>query len=141
VQNPNVIKIDTDGHDFEVIKGAKRTIAEKLPAVLFECDVFENTNFVEDCLDTLHFFKECGYNYFIVYDNFGALIGRFPLSNLSSFKNLLFYKLISSTFYYFDILVMIDDDLNEFYRMEIDYFIKSIKNEALRNRSRILTET
>jgi FkbM family methyltransferase len=140
VHNPNVIKIDTDGHDFEVIKGAKNTISKNLPVILFECDIFENENFVEEVLDTLNFFKECGYNYFIVYDNFGALMGRFPLSNLYTFKNLLFYKLISTTFYYFDILVIPDDDLIEFYKMEIDYFIENINNETLKNTAVIAVE-
>ena len=46
-------KVDTNGHDFEVLAGAERLISRNHPVVLFECDVFNNTNYVEDCLSTL----------------------------------------------------------------------------------------
>lgn len=73
-ENVNVIKIDTDGHDFEVIKGATGLLSKRLPMVLFECDAFSNTNYVEHCLKTLLVFKQCGYKDFLLYDNFGYLV-------------------------------------------------------------------
>jgi FkbM family methyltransferase len=130
ITNANVLKIDTDGHDFEVIAGSERLISRNLPVVLFECDAFENTNYVEDCLRTLKFLKQSGYNYFLLYDNFGNLMGRYSFSDLSPFQNLLFFQL-TSNFYYFDILVMKDEDIFQFYKAEIDYFADKIANKSL----------
>lgn len=128
--NGNLLKIDTDGHDFEVIAGSKRFISQNLPVILFECDCFENSNYVEDCLKTLKFLEQSGYNYFLLYDNFGHLMGKYSLSNLSPFQNLLFFQL-TSNFYYFDILVMKDEDIFHFYKTEIDYFADQMSNKSL----------
>lgn len=129
--NANVLKIDTDGHDFEVISGSNRLLSRNLPAVLFECDVFENTNYVEDCLRTLKLLKHSGYNYLLLYNNLGNLMGRYALSDLSPLRNLLFFQL-TSTFRYFDILAMTDADIMHFYEAEIHYFADKMPNKSLR---------
>ena len=126
----NILKVDTDGHDFEVLAGSGKLISRNHPIVLFECDYFENTNYVEDCLRTLRFFEQCGYNHFLLYDNFGGLMGRYSLSELSPFQNLLFYQL-TSNFYYFDILVMKDEDIYRFHQAEIDYFTNQMASKSL----------
>jgi len=126
----NVLKIDTDGHDFEVIAGSERLLSRNLPALLFECDAFENTNYSEDCLRILRFLKQSGYNYFLLYNNFGNLMGKYSLFELSPFQNLLFYQL-TSNFYYFDILVMKDEDIFKFYKMEVNYFADKMPNKSL----------
>jgi len=126
----NVLKVDTDGHDFEVIAGARKVLARNHPVMLFECDAFDNHDYVEDCLRTLDFIKQSGYGNFLLYDNSGYLMGRYALSDLSPFRNLLFYQL-TSRFWYFDILVMTDEELLEFYRAEIDYFADKMPNKSL----------
>ena len=133
------IKNDTDGHDFEVIAGAAKLISSNLPVVLFECDAFANTNYVEDCLNTLRFFKHNGYNHFLLYDNFGSLMGKYSLSDLSAFQNLLYYQL-TSCFYYFDILVMKDDDISLFFKTEIDFFTEKMPNKSLRRTAKAAAE-
>jgi hypothetical protein len=126
----NVLKIDTDGHDFEVLAGSKRLLSENLPIVLFECGAFNNNNYVEDCLKTLGLLKQCGYNYFFVYDNFGHLMGRYSLSDLTAFQYLLFFDIISQ-FYYFDILLIRDEEMLSFYQSEIDYFLNHLTDKSL----------
>lgn len=137
--NTNVLKIDTDGHDFQVITGAVKLISTNLPIILFECDSFANTTYVEDCLRVLNLFKDNGYNYFLVYDNVGHLIGKYPLNDLNIFKKLLFYQLTSS-FYYFDILIMKDVDIDMFYKSEIDYFVDKIPNKSLQMTAKTAAE-
>jgi FkbM family methyltransferase len=127
----NILKIDTDGHDFEVIQGSINMLLRCKPMVLFECDVFGDENYVKNCLKSLEIFKQCGYSQFLLYDNFGSLMGRFSLSDLSSFRNLIFYQL-TSKFHYFDILVMQDCDISEFYKSEITYFAREMPSESLR---------
>jgi FkbM family methyltransferase len=130
LENPNfkgcnVLKIDTDGHDFQVIAGARNLIASSHPAVLFECDKFSNENYVEDVLNSLRLFLDVGYSCFFLYDNFGYFMGKYPLSDLSSFVNLIFYQL-TSPFCYFDILVLKEEYVGEFWRRECDYFTSVI---------------
>jgi|SRR5579859_4937606 len=125
----NFLKIDTDGNDFEVINGAKDTIRQNLPAVLFECDVFSNPSYLQDCLNTLLFFKHSGYESFLVYDNYGYLMGKHTFANLVSFQNLLFYQL-TSKFYYFDILIMREQDCSKFLDLERSYFANQISDES-----------
>lgn len=138
-RNANVLKIDTDGHDFEVIAGSKEFISRNLPVVLFECDAFENTDYVEDCLRTLKFFKQNGYDHFLLYDNFGNLMGKYSLSDLSPFQNLLFFQL-TSDFYYFDILIMKNEDVFQFYKSEIDFFADKMPNKSLRRTAIVAAE-
>lgn len=122
----NVIKIDTDGYDFDVIKGSVNLISDNHPAILFECDIFNNENYTNQIFETLNLLLECGYNHMLLYDNFGYLMGRYSLSDNSSIYKLLFYQLISD-FYYFDVLVMIDVDLKSFHNSELDHFTNSPK--------------
>ena len=128
----NVLKIDTDGHDFAVISGAKKLLSNSQPVVLFECDVFKNSNYVTDCLNVMKLFESAGYTGFILYDNYGYLMGRFMLDDLSAFRRLIFYQL-KNKFCYFDILMMTDRDLYSFYQREIDFFTKSVLNTDRQN--------
>lgn len=128
VKNANVVKIDTDGHDFDVIAGSKEILSRNHPMVLFECDHFENTKYVEQCLETLKLFHQVGYNNFLVYDNYGNLMGRYSLVDPSPFRNLIFYHL-TSRFHYFDILVIKDEDISDFFNAEIDYFIEHMPHK------------
>jgi FkbM family methyltransferase len=99
-QRCNLLKIDTDGHDFDALHGASTLIATSLPTILFECEPHGNAQYVEDCLSTLRRLKGFGYASFILYDNFGYLIGRFPLDDdLHELRRLLFYQLISPFYF------------------------------------------
>jgi FkbM family methyltransferase len=127
---PNLIKIDTDGNDFAVINGAKQTLTGQ-PAVLFECDVFGNTNYVEDCLETLALFSAAGYQSMLLYEKFGYPLGRYELHDLTHFKELLFFQL-TKKYIYFDILLMKEQDLLPFYTFEKSFFLDVLPDQRLR---------
>lgn len=135
----NVIKIDTDGLDFEVIAGAKAMIAACRPAVLFECETSSDTAYVETCLETLNLFQTLGYSEFLLYDNFGYLMGKFSLDDHSAFKNLLFYQLVSE-FYYFDILLLRSEDIGPFYTSEATYYIENMPQKWLQQSASIAAD-
>ena len=126
----NLLKIDTDGHDFEVLGGARQFIADSMPFLYFEVDAFSNPRFLEDCLDTLEFLRAAGYSKLFVYDNFGSLMGLFEISDIRSLKRLLFYKL-TKQHYYFDFLLMKDRFVEEFYQREIAYFVNAVTDSRL----------
>jgi FkbM family methyltransferase len=127
----NILKIDTDGHDFEVIKGAQNIISANLPVILFECEAnANNSNYVDDLLGTLNLFSNSGYRHFLLYDNFGYLMGNYSLDHAGDLKRLLFYQL-TSNFYYFDICVMTDEDIVPFYSSEIGVFVDAMSDKSL----------
>ena len=88
-------------------------VARHLPAVLFECVACDNATYVEDCLRTMKSLQRVGYRGLLLYDNVGNLMGRYSLSDLSPFQNCLFCQLTGRNLYYFDILVMKDEDVYE----------------------------
>lgn len=126
----NLLKIDTDGHDFDVIAGAQRVIRGSLPIIIFEAYESSNPAYVEECLGTLTGLRDAGYGSFLIYDNYGFLMGRYSLSHLQIFRNLLFYQL-TSPFHYFDIVVMPDDVVYKFLGREQEFFIQHISNKDL----------
>ena len=126
----NLLKIDTDGHDFEVLAGAKEFIANSLPFLYFEVDAFSNPRFVDECLGTLEFLHTAGYGKLFIYDNFGSLMGLFETSDIRSVKRLLFYKLTKER-YYFDFLLMKDCFVEEFYRLETEYFASALRSAEI----------
>ncbi|WP_395703424.1 FkbM family methyltransferase [Aquabacterium sp.] len=121
----NLLKIDTDGHDFEVLEGGLRSIARDRPAVLFECDVFGRADYPQRVLSALDAFARCAYTRYLVYDNFGHLMGRYSLADPTAFKALLFYQL-TSRFHYFDLLVMPEPDLCDFHAEETRFFAEQL---------------
>lgn len=125
----NFFKIDTDGYDFEVMRGAKGLLETAKPAVFFECDVFGNPNYVANTLKSLQFFASTGYKHALVYDNFGYLFAQLKLGNAGDFPQALFYQMASRRCY-FDILVM--RDAREFLKQEFDFFINSTPDKECR---------
>ncbi len=126
----HLMKVDTDGHDFDVLCGAGRSLAAR-PAVLFESDVFGNVHYVEDCLDTLARFRSAGYRSFLLYEKFGYLMGRYELDDLDHFTELLFYQL-TKRYTYFDILLMQEEDLLAFHALERSFFLDTLWDRRLR---------
>lgn len=128
----NLLKIDTDGHDLHILMGAKEMLLSDKPVILFECAMFDNDNYAVDCLAVFEQLKYCGYHYFLAYDNFGYLMGKYSLSEPQAFMNLIFYQL-TSEFHYFDLVVMSDDDINSYYGNEIEYYLSFINEQTTKN--------
>ncbi len=135
IENPefsglNLIKVDTDGNDFAVLRGAKQALLSQ-PVVLFECDVFRNAHYVEDCLEILALFRDTGYKSMLLYEKFGYPMGCFKLDDLAHFKKLLFYQL-TKKYIYFDILLMKEKELKPFYAHETNFFLDSLQDQGFR---------
>lgn len=134
-QNPNFsgcnfLKIDTDGHDFEVLRGARKTIARTKPVVLFECEARGSATYVEDVSDTLTFFSGLGYGLALVYDNDGELFGVLDLATPNGFAQNLFYQLTSHKCN-FDVLLL--TDAPAFLRQELDFFANQLADTDARS--------
>ena len=132
----DVLKVDTDGHDFKVLAGARDWIAHRKPIVLFECAPFGNPRFVQDTIDTLSGFARSGYSHCLLYSNLGNLVGKFSLNELSPIKNLLFYQVLTDSLYY-DVLLVPESDLATFYASEVDFFVGQIGAQGMRETAKL----
>ena len=129
----NFLKIDTDGHDFDVLRGAKRLIAGAKPAILFECEMRNNPDYIGDVLEAIQFFATTGYRYALVYDNCGELFGILKLNDTAAFIRMLFYQVTGGRCN-FDVLVM--QDAETFLQKELEFFV----NAAFGKESRVAAQ-
>ena len=127
----NILKVDTDGHDFKVLAGAKGFISENRPVVLFECAPFGNAMFIEQATETLERFHQAGYGCCLLYSNLGDFMGKYDLKELSAIKNLFFYQLLTDALYY-DVLLINDQDVGEFFQSEAQFFADRVADRNLR---------
>jgi hypothetical protein len=125
----NLLKIDTDGYDFEVLRGARGLIARVKPVVLFECQMWNNGDYVKDVLEIFQLFAAAGYSHALVYDNLGYLCGPLDLKNPQEMPQALFYEL-SSARCYFDVLVM--PEVGVFLQQEFEFYLNGIRDPRWR---------
>ena len=70
---------------------------------------------------------------------FGYLMGKQSLEHLSGFKHLLFYQL-TSKFCYFDLLLMKEEEMKDFIKLEHSFFISKTPNKALQRAAKVFAE-
>jgi FkbM family methyltransferase len=68
---PDLLKIDVDGFDGEVIRGARNVLCEDKPAVIFEWHPKLYANAGQDFKTPFRVLDECGYRQFLWFDNAG----------------------------------------------------------------------
>jgi FkbM family methyltransferase len=119
-KNSKLLKIDTDGFDFEIILNSKDVIKRLKPIIYFEYDIsFGIYNYsITHALKTIEFLTDLGYQKFMVFDNFGNHLCSLSSSDRKYFidlTNYLFSNLYQSgqpAIYYFDICVFHGDDID-----------------------------
>jgi FkbM family methyltransferase len=103
-QYANLLKIDTDGFDFSVSRGAQKLLAESGPTVFFEFVPATLINKGEQPLEIFSYFLSLGYQHGLFYDNFGL-----PLAVVDMDDRLTLAEMIKRTnnnqTSYFDILL------------------------------------
>lgn len=62
-----LIKIDVEGHELNVLKGAKVTISKNMPAILFEQSASE---IIDGSSSVIKYLEELGYEFFAIKKNF-----------------------------------------------------------------------
>jgi len=124
-----LLKIDTDGHEFEVLEGARDLLRRDRPALLIECDARGDPDFGERCAGLFARLATCGYHGFLVYDNYGLLMGRHTCADTSGFRELRAYQQAGGC-YYFDLLVMDAASLEPFAAAEAAFFARETAGEG-----------
>ena len=72
--HPRLIKIDTDGFDFQIIMTSADLLSAIKPVVYYEYTVFEQPNGIVDGINSFQALLQAGYHHFLVYDNFGHFL-------------------------------------------------------------------
>jgi FkbM family methyltransferase len=126
----NLLKIDTDGHDFECLRGAETLLKQSLPVVLFEADIFNNASYGEDLFGVVSMLVAMRYTLFIFYTNDGYFFCFHTRDTIQELYKAAFYQTISTNFY-FDVLALPD---HAFLWSELEYFAKLTKDPS-RNRA------
>jgi len=106
-----LIKIDTDGFDFDILIANKELISKIKPDIFFEYDISFNINDFIDSIELIDMLQLIGYN-FIVYDNFGNLLLVVENNAIEVFTRLNHYlsscKSNGGGVFYFDIFASVD---------------------------------
>ncbi|BAU13362.1 glycosyltransferase of family GT4 [Leptolyngbya sp. NIES-3755] len=133
-QNAKLLKSDTDGFDFSILKSSIALLSSMLPVLHFEYDITFHKNAEVDAIDTLKNLAEIGYERFLVYDNFGNYLIGLSSCDVEKFRDLTAYlvsnRRVSGTpaVYYFDVCAFGAADIDVFEtvrQLELDVFDRS----------------
>lgn len=119
-----LIKVDTDGYDFDVLKSSENILVKSEPILFWENQMFEKFQIkgFEDLYDLL---QKIGYRYIYIFDNFGNLI--IEESDFKTLKKINSYVLSmernqsTRTFFYTDILASTEKNYSTVKKAILEY--------------------
>lgn len=113
-----LVKIDTDGSDFDIIAGSESFFQKSEAGVYFEFDPLMAVKSKSSWLDAVSLLIETGRDRFIVYDNFGNLLISIHQAPLERFAELTDFlnstRINGGGIHYFDILAVHRTDTDLF---------------------------
>lgn len=121
-----LLKIDTDGFDFKILRGSFDLLTRLKPVLFFEYDAVYLEEQNEDGLQTLYALQQLGYHKAIYYDNYGKMLLSTTLDNRPLAEQLYAYmRKREGAFPYYDVCVFHQDDdelANEVIHQEMKFF-------------------
>ena len=112
--NIMLLKVDTDGFDFDVISSADKVLSESQPVLFWENEItedFQSVGFNE----MYSFLTKKGYKYVYIFDNFGNLVTEETsfetLKNINSYAYSMKKYGCARTLYYTDVLATTEKNL------------------------------
>jgi FkbM family methyltransferase len=121
---PNLVKIDTDGYDYKVLRGARDLLRNQRPVLFFELSPKHLVKAGEDPVSIFGVLDELGYKYVFFYDSYGFPVVRVAASAKEQLSQLLAYAATKYEFY-FDALLFHSSDsglFDSFIEAEMNYF-------------------
>jgi len=104
-QNARLLKIDTDGYDLKILRGARSLLTNHQPILYFEFDPYFLKQTGEEPISAFEFLKDLGYETVIVYDNFGDLLLTTTVGEQSLWQQLCNYLGNRGGSFYFDLCI------------------------------------
>ena len=77
INHIDLIKIDTDGHEYRVLKGAETTLQTKRPIIIFEIGIYIMLEQKLSFKDYYSFLNDLNYNLFSIQDNLEITLENF----------------------------------------------------------------
>ncbi len=102
----DLVKIDTDGFDFKVIRGAMQCLKQWRPLLFFEWDKAYCEEQEEDPLSIFPILDNLGYSDCILFDNFGNPLGFVQTSDITKLGNYIEKTIGNGLPYYYDVLAV-----------------------------------
>lgn len=111
IDNIKLLKIDTDGYDFKIIRSGLKCISNQKPIIFMEYSNYHLTANKEDGIDTLTKLEKLGYNKIIYYDNCGRFLLATELDKVSLLKHLYNYTANKEgAITYYDLCIVHSED-------------------------------
>jgi FkbM family methyltransferase len=109
-----LLKVDTEGHDLRIIRGAAGILERDKPVVTFELNR-ENIQPLGDSVgDFYDYLVNLGYHHFILNDSAGRLVGTLDSHAKTLLLDLYQYSYLGQPIYYYDILAFHQTDKDIF---------------------------
>lgn len=115
-QNSQILKVDTDGFDCKVLRGAANFIAQAAPVIFFEFFPPYLLLQEEDPVSIFSYLRSLGYPRAIFYDNVGFPIIELPTDDKKPIVSLVNYSLISDRVFFDVLLFPLDSGVGFFDR-------------------------
>ncbi len=120
-----MLKIDTDGHDGQILRGASEFLSAQHPILFFEYDPDLLTRNGDNGLDVLRMLRNKGYTAALFYESTGPYMLSVMLDNTALLEDLTQWYSGYSGYRYYDICVFHADDMDlcgTIRKAEFDYF-------------------
>jgi hypothetical protein len=107
-----LLKIDTDGYDWDVLNSSREIILHSHPLIYFEIYT-ENFTVYQNYRISMEFLLLQGYKDYFAFDNFGGFIGKFDLKGLDSLMEYVLKQnegKFTRTINYVDVLTCLEED-------------------------------
>lgn len=102
----DLLKIDTDGFDFKVLRGAEAFLSEQTPFVFFEWDKMFLREQKEDEMSIFNYLESKGYYNLILFDNFGNYFATTDTTELPILKEYIENTRLCDKPVYYDVLAI-----------------------------------
>jgi FkbM family methyltransferase len=99
----NILKVDTDGFDYRVLRGAERLVARDQPIIALEVSPSHLEEAGDDPRRILPWLAGHGYGAVSIYDNLGRHVARLSTGDVPAFDELV-ARARSRTEYYYDLV-------------------------------------
>jgi len=119
-----MLKIDTDGFDGFVIRGAIDFLKVAKPIIFFEYDPYLLSQQNDDGLSIFKSLRAIGYGAIIIYDNFGEYMLSLHLEQTQILEEIHYYLLGRNSLFYADICAFHIEDFDLFEKvraLELDF--------------------
>ena len=107
---PNVLKIDTDGFDFKVLRGCSYILQSCRPVIFFEWWSIRLKELGEDPIGIFHYLSGLGYKRALFFDNYGNELVSCHVDDIENLRRLSAYSCdYANQIRHYDVLLFHED--------------------------------